>query len=167
METTFYTLIHRILQDRDMNLTRFYKELADLGLNITYPSLYAYYTGTTVPPYSMAKKILKLARVQISNDELEQILEYSKKAYRDEKTENNNELHINLKIKPKNINEDYKNNADGLKTIMEMRADELFGKDDEISRASSGGKRKISSYISYLIKKDLEENGFLESEVKK
>ena len=79
MNTTFDTLIHRILQERNINLTKFYKELADLGLNITYPSLYAYYTGTTVPPYSMAKRILKLARSQVSNEDLEQILEYSKK----------------------------------------------------------------------------------------
>lgn len=166
MNTTFDTLIHRILQERDINLTKLYKELADLGLNITYPSLYAYYTGTTVPPYSMAKQILKLARYQLSNDDLEQVLAYSKKVNKAENKEKNNELHINLKIKPKNIHSDYKNNADGLKTIIEMRADELFGNDDEISSASAGGKRKISSYLSYLIKKDLEENGFIESEDK-
>ena len=113
MNTTFDTLIHKILQERDINLTKFYKELADLGLNITYPSLYAYYTGTTVPPYSMAKQILKLARFQLSSDDLEQVLAYSKKINKAENREKNNELHINLKIKPKNIHSDYKNNADG------------------------------------------------------
>lgn len=166
MNTTFDTLLHRYLQERDINLTRYYKELNDLGLNITYASLYAYYTGTSIPQYSTARKILKLSRMNIANEELEQILEYSKKVNKEEKTDLNNELHINLKIKPKNVDKNFANNAKGLKTIIEMRADELFGKDDEITSATAGGKRKISSYLSYLIKRDLIESGFIKEDKK-
>lgn len=167
MNTTFNTILHRILQERDINLTRLYKDLCDLGMNITYASLYAYYTGTTVPTYSTAKKILKLVKYTVTNDELETVLEYSKKVSKAEKDDDNNVLYLNLKIKPKNISSEYMNDAKALRTIIEMRADELFGKDDEISQLSAGGKRKLSAYISYLVKKDLEESKFIKTEEKK
>ena len=58
MELTFSRLIIQILQDQNLNLTQLHKELYDLGLNITYASLYGYYTGKMVPPFSKAKEIL-------------------------------------------------------------------------------------------------------------
>ena len=161
METTFSALLHRILQENDISLMRLYKDLYDTGMSITYPSLYAYYTGTTTPPYSVAKKIIKFAKMAISNEELEEILSYSKITTKNEKDDSNSLLNMNIKIRPKIISMDYEQNASALKTIIELRADELFGKENEIVPLSSNNKKQISAYVAYLIKKDLKENNLI------
>ena len=160
MEKTFSAILHRILQENNLDLKKFYNELNDVGIIVTYSSLYAYYIGTTTPPYSLAKRIIKHSKMDIQTDELEEIITNSKKQakeYRDE----NKILNINAKIKPENIDVDYEQNASGLKSIIELRVDELFSKNDGLVTQISGGKKKLSAYVAYLIKKDLEENGII------
>ena len=162
MELTFSRLIIQILQDQNLNLTQLYKELYDLGLNITYSSLYGYYTGKMVPPLSKAKEILKIENIEIDAEELEAILEQSKQIQKQEKSQEDKILNLNLKIKPELVDGIYKQQAKYLKSVIEMRADELFGDENLVTQFSASGKRKISLYVAYLIKKDLEESGLLE-----
>ena len=161
METTFSAILHRILQENDISLMRLYKDLYDVGMNITYPSLYAYYTGVTTPPYSVAKKIVKHAKMSISNEELEDIINYTKATTKAEKDSSNSLLNMNIKIRPKIISEEFEQNASALKTIIELRTEELFSKENEIVPLASSGKKQISAYIAYLIKKDLKENNLI------
>ena len=95
MEQTFSRLIIQILQDQNLNLTQLYKELYDLGLNITYASLYGYYTGKMVPPLSKAKEILKTEKIEIEDEELEAILEQSRQVQKQENSQEDKILNLN------------------------------------------------------------------------
>jgi len=164
IELTFSRLIIQILQDQNLNLTQLYKELYDLGLNITYASLYGYYTGKMIPPFSKAKEILKIEKIEIDDAELEAILEQSRQVQKAENSQEDKILNLNLKIKPELVDGAYRQQAKYLRSVIEMRADELFGDENLVTQFSASGKRKISSYVAYLIKKDLEESGLLEVE---
>jgi len=165
-EITFSRLILQIIRDQKINLTKLHKDLYDLGVNIKYPSLYSYFTGVVVPPFSVAKKILKTERIEIDDEELEQILRHSKRIQRSEKDDANKILNLNLKIKPELVGSDFKQNSKYLKSVIEMRADELFGDENLITQFSASGKRKLSAYVAYLIQNDLKENGLIAEEDK-
>ena len=165
-EITFSRLILQIIRDQKINITKLHKDLYDLGTNIKYPSLYSYFTGVVVPPFSTAKKILKTERIDISDEELEYILRYSKKVQRQEKDDANKVLNLNLKIKPELVDDDFKQNSKYLKSVIEMRADEVFTDKNLVTQFSASGKRKLSAYVAYLIQKDLKENGLITEEDK-
>ena len=162
MDTTFRRLLIDILTDRNINLSNLYNELNDLGLNIKYSSLYSYFIGVVVPPFNVAKKILNIEHVTLNDNELEQILSRSKRVSKMERQENDDVLNLNLKIKPELIDQKYKSNSRSLRNMIEMRTEELFVDDDLQVKFSALGKRKISAYVAYLIKKDLLESGFIE-----
>lgn len=164
---SFSRLILQILREQNINLTKLYKDLNNLGLNITYPSLYSYFTGVVVPPFSTAKKILKIEKIEIDDEELENVLSYSKKVYKSEKDDANKILNLNLKIKPESVDEDFKQNSKYLKSVIEMRADEVFTDENLVTQFSASGKRKMSAYVAYLIKTDLEKNGLIAKEARK
>lgn len=157
--TTFSGILRQILMDEDLNLTQFHSKLSDLGLNITYPSLYAYYMGKTVPTFRCAKEILEKVKMHFETEELLDILEYSR-ALNKVENEDDKILHLNLKIKPEEIDERFKNSSKLLKSTIEMRSKELFGDNELVTQFSASGKRKISSYIAYLIKEDLTKNNY-------
>lgn len=162
MEQTFSRIIHDICNDKGFSLKDLYRDLYDLDVNITYSSLYSYSSGSVIPPYSIAKEILKKEDYLLESEELEEILNYSKKVFQQEKSDDNKTLYLNLKIKPKNISKQFINNADGLKSVIEMRAEELFaGQEELITMFSANGKRKLSAYVAYLIKEDLIRNKFI------
>ena len=164
MELTFSRLILQILQEQDVNLTQLHKDLCNLGLNITYPSLYSYYTGVVIPPYSTAREILKTENMEMSEEDLKEVLAYSRKVYKDEKDDANRILNLNLKIRPESVSRNFRQNSKYLRSVIEMRADEVFGDEDLVTQFSAVGKRKLSAYVAYLINKDLKENGLLEEE---
>lgn len=164
MNVTYSTLLTQILQEQDINLANLHNELCDLGMKITYASLYSYFNGAVIPPYSVAKEILRLEKINIDSEELEAILDYSKKVAKQERSDDGKILNLNLKIKPEYIDLSYKKNAQGLKNIIEMRAEELFGNEELMSTFQAGGKRKLSAYVAYLIKKDLEDSDFIKEE---
>lgn len=161
METTFRRLLIDILEDRNINLADLFNELNDLGLNITYSSLYSYYTGTVIPPFRTAKKLLKKENVILDDDELEAILDKSRKIAKSERDDASNLLVLNLKIKPDLIDEGFKNNSSALRNIIALRAEELFVDDELMTKFAALGKRKLSAYVAYLIKKDLIESEFI------
>lgn len=165
METiTFNRILSQILEDEELNLTQYCKEINDLGVNITYPCLYSYYCGYTVPGFSKAKKILKASKIKYSNEELEEILEYSKKISTENNSEESRVMTLTLKIKPKLISKNFESNPLGLKSIIKLRSNELFSDKDLLTQFSAENKNKLSSYIAYLIKKDLIENKLIKEE---
>lgn len=164
IKITFSRLIQQILDEQNMNLTTLATELYDLGVDITYSALYSYYSGTSVPPIKMAKDILKTEKIYFKESELEEILEYSKKISRNENIYKDRILRIDVKIKPEVISKDFQHNPSSLRNIIDIRTNELFGDNDLITQFSANGKRKLGAYISYLIKKDLIENGLIEED---
>lgn len=102
----------------------------------------------------------------MDDEELEQVLRYSKRVQRAEKDDANKVLNLNLKIKPELVGDSFKQNSKYLKSVIEMRADEVFGDENLITQFSASGKRKLSAYVAYLIQKDLKENGLITEEDK-
>lgn len=164
IKITFSRLISQILDEQNINLTELANELYDLGLNITYSALYSYYSGASVPPFRTASKILKLENIHIDNNELDGILSYSKKISKDEDIYKNKILRIDVKIKPEVISKRFENNPNGLRNLIDLRANEVFSDEDIITQYSVIGNRKLGAYISYLIRKDLIESGLLKEE---
>ena len=117
-----------------------------------------------VPPFAKAKEILKTEKFEIDDEDLEAILKQSRLVQKEENSQEERILNLNLKIKPELVGSAYKQQAKYLRSVIEMRADELFGDADLVTQFSASGKRKLSSYVAYLIKKDLEESGLLEVE---
>lgn len=158
---TFNRILSQILEEEEINLTKYCKELNDLGVNITYPCLYSYYCGYTVPGFSKAKKILKVSKIKYSSDELEEILEYSKVISSENNIEENRIMTLTLKVKPEEVSTELTPST--LKNILNIRAGELFNQNVNFSTDKKG---KLSSYFAYLVKKDLEENNLIKREEK-
>ena len=161
MNITFATLIQQILDEQDINLTELSNLLYNLGLNITYSALYSYYSNSSVPPFETARKILKLCKVETDREDLEQILLTSKEVSKNESIYKERIMRLDVKIKPENISKDFAKNPDGLRNLIDLRAEELFGNEELTMKYSAVGKRKLGAYISYLIKKDLTENDII------
>ena len=161
---TYSTLLRQILEDQNYTLRDLHEELLNLDYEITYASLYSYLTGKTVPSFDIAKSILEKERYEIEEDELRETLVFSKKKWKENQQEDSNLLNMHVKIKPGTIAPSFQNNAETLKSTIEMRAEELFSDSDMITQFTAGGKRKISAYIAYLIKKDLMENDFIQED---
>lgn len=164
LKITFARLIQQILDEQSINLTTLSTELYDLGVNITYSALYSYYSGSSVPTMDTAKNILKVEKIKFSDDELKNVLEYSKKISRNENIYKDRILRIDVKIKPEVISREFERNPNALRNLIDIRSDELFGDNDLILQYSANGKRKLGAYISYLIKKDLLENNLINEE---
>lgn len=161
LNIAFSDILTRILSDKDVNLTELHKELLNLGLDITYSSLYTYYNGTAVPRYSMAKKLLKLERYSIKDEDLEDVLEISKKIVKEKRDDVRDILPMYLKIRPEEIHKKYRGNPLALKEDLRVRINEEFNEEDKIELTSMNNLKKFSAYVTKLIKKDLESNGFL------
>lgn len=159
--TTFSTILRQYLDEERISLREYWEQLNDLSINISYASLYAYYTGKNVPSFEMARKILNSQRENLNEKEIIELLKHSRKLIRQEK-EDNKILSVNLKIKPEQVDEKFKNSPKLLKSIIEMRCEELYGDDGEesITQLSNKGKRKMSYYIANLIKEDLKKNNY-------
>lgn len=166
MRITFRQLLNRLLRDRDINLTRLFKELNHIGIKITYPSLYSYYTGIAVPQFNIAKKIVEAENLSVDDSELELILEESRRVIKELKEEDEEILKFNIKIRPWTVDSKYSNNSTGLKDDIKVRINELYGKKDEIDYTTVDNLKKMSSYIAYLIRKDLLENNFIKEKEK-
>lgn len=163
-KVTFSTVLREIMFDEDMNLKEFYNQINNLNLKIGYTTLYNYYSGITVPSVTIAKNILKKAHYNISDIELEELLEYSKQFNQNEGNDNKKILRLNLKIKPDLISKEYEMKPEALRTVIELRSKELFTNKEFMRMFDVDGKGKISAYIAYLIKKDLEENDIVKGE---
>lgn len=160
MANTFGYLIDRLLSDRDISLTYLHRELNNLGVNVTYPSLYSYLNLTHCPSNEIAKKIVRCEKLSISDSELAEILEATRQSIKEIKEETElNELVVNLKIKPEQIDDRYKNNSFLLKKDIKERINELMP-DKKINKQNKD-LENISAYVTYLIKKDLNDGNIV------
>lgn len=162
--TTFSRLLQQILDDQNINLTDLSNILYNLGLDITYSALYSYYSGVCVPPFSTAKKILGLCNASMEDKTLEGVLNKSKEVSRNENVSKEKIMRIDVKIKPESISKNYIRNPTALRSLIDLRAEELFSDDELNTKYMATGKRKLGAYIAYLIKKDLIENDVLKED---
>lgn len=161
---TYSTLLRQILEDQNINLKELHADLLNLDIDITYPSLYGYLTGKTVPAFELAKEILAKENYVIDDADLISTLKYSRKKWKEAQQGEDSVLDIHMKIKPETIDKTFMNNTAALKSALEMRAEELFTDTELVTQFTASGKRKLGAYLAYLVRKDLIENDFIEGD---
>ena len=134
----------QLLEESDFRTVRdLYDSLARAGISISYPTLITYKKFDVVPPFSKAKQILQEFNYQISDESLNEILEYSQSELRKIK-QSRKYWQRGLRINPRHIEKEM--TVDRLEQRISERAEVLFG-----------DKATFNMYLEFLIKKDLEE----------
>ena len=146
---TFSMLLTQILNAMGLNLRQAEAYLSEKGVNIPYPSLAAYKKFTSVPEYDRALEILNGFDYPISNEELRNVIQYSKSQLKEYKLDSRQYLNKGIRLTPKQFDEDM--TTDELERIIELRMQEL-------------NEPNLNSYISKLIKKDLTDSGLVKGE---
>ncbi len=152
---TFAALLSQLVDESGMNNRQvaldIQKKLAEENSNVTlsYPSFFAYRNFTMVPSFEKASIIIKYFHYDISNDELSQILEYSRNELRKLKEDDNKDIRQGVRIKPKHFSESISTSE--LEIMIKDRMNELYGED----------KGSFNLYVNDLIKSDLIKYGYI------
>ena len=150
MTFTFSSLFIQLLSSSEMSLRKVHQLLND---TISYPALSSYKNFNTVPPLDRARAILNVFNYPISDDELLEILAYSKKELKEYNEDDDKLYRKSIRIVPSDIQANLTRQA--LEQIITSR---VLDVDPE--------NGNINKYITELIKKDLYENSYLKEEVK-
>ena len=128
---------------KDENLTKttaMHKWLHEHECNIAYSSLVRYVSGSACPSFGKAKSILNTFKYQISDEELQELLDNSKKAT----DENDSSIMKGTVLSSKDFD------------ISVVQLEELISQ-----RILETESPSFSKYVSNLIKDDLTRNGLL------
>lgn len=150
IETTFSTLFTQLLNASEMNVSQLYRELKKNNINISYQALAAYKAFDTVPKFEKAAEILNYFDYNKSDSELTEILNYSRSELKNYKAQERKDIRQGIRLTPSSFAEDI--TADELDVMIQKRINEL----------SENGDHSFNSYVSSLIKKDLQEQGYLQ-----
>lgn len=135
------------MESSDMTARQLFRILRDRNVDISYPAIGSYKNYDSVPSFDRARAILDALEYEISDDDLSEILQYSrdelKEIRQDEQT-----VQQGVRLSPKFFSGNI--NAAELRTMIDSRIEEL---------TSVNGN--FNSYISWLIKNDLTNAGYL------
>ncbi len=130
-----------------MTARQLFRILRDRNVDISYPAIGSYKNYDSVPSFDRARAILDALEYEISDDDLSEILQYSrdelKEIRQDEQT-----VQQGVRLSPKFFSGNI--NAAELRTMIDSRIEEL---------TSVNGN--FNSYISWLIKNDLTNAGYI------
>lgn len=146
---TFSSLFTQILNASNMNLREAHALLADKDVNVPYSSLSAYKTFAAVPTYDRALNMLRAFEYKISNDELIEILAYSKSQLSNLRDDTRQYFNKGVRINPENISEGL--SSEELARMIEQRIADL-------------SESNFNTYIAKLIKDDLYNCGIFTGE---
>ena len=154
-QTTFSTLLIQLISESGKSTRKIALEIQEQlkddssQLTLSYPAFISYRNFTTVPSFEKASLIINYFNYEISNEELTEILDYSRSELKKIKLDDDKDIRQGIRLNPKNFNEEW--SAAELEITIKQRIEELYGED----------KGSINSYISDLIKKDLEKAGYI------
>lgn len=135
------------MESSNMTARQLFRILRDRNVDISYPAIGSYKNYDSVPSFDRARAILDALEYEISDDDLSEILQYSrdelKEIRQDEQT-----VQQGVRLSPKFFSGNI--NAAELRTMIDSRIEEL---------TSVNGN--FNSYISWLIKNDLTNAGYL------
>lgn len=137
----FSDLLKGLMKDENLTKTTIMHEwLQEHECNIAYSSLVRYVSGSACPSFGKAKSILKAFKYEISDEELQELLDNSKKAT----DENDSSIMKGTVLSSKDFD------------ISVVQLEELITQRILETEAPS-----FSKYVSNLIKDDLIKNGLL------
>lgn len=153
---TFSALLTQLINESGISTRRvaidIQKRLAKEAsqLKFSYPALISYRNFNTVPSFEKASIIINYFNYPISNEELTEILDYSRSELKKIKLDYDKDIRQGIRLNPKNFEESL--TASELELMIKQRISEIYP--DE-----SGS---INTYISDLIKKDLTNSGYIQ-----
>lgn len=145
---TFSGIFIQLLESSDMSMRDIYRALKEKGVNISYPALAAYKSFNSVPPFDRARMILDVFGYEISDDDLSDILQYSKSELKSIREDDLPFLQQGVRLSPKSFSENI--NVGELRSFIEDRIQEI-----ELENNT------FNSYVTKLIKDDLTNAGYL------
>ena len=148
MEQTFSGLLIQLLTASGKTIKDLYDDLVRSGSSISYQSLSSYKRYMTVPVFERAKTILTVLHYNsLSDQELVDILEFSRNELRRLKEENRADVRQGVRLIPSKF--DPSLSADELDIMITRRISEL----------SIG--QNFNDYVTYLIRNDLIQSGYI------
>lgn len=150
--TTFSNILNQIVEETNVSgkklCTSINKTLSENNstMQISYPCFASYRNFRAVPSMDRAAAILKCVNYEISNSDLAEILEYSKRELK-KVNDDRKDIQQGLRIKPENFSETC--SVTQLELALMQRVKELYG--------SSGS---LNQYVNDLIKQDLQRSGY-------
>lgn len=150
MQTTFSTLLVQLMEQMSFNTKETCDFLKHNGIDVPYSTFSSYKSFETVPSIERARSIINAFGYQISEAELKEIISYSREESRKLK-ESNGYVQTGIRLSAKQFGKDI--DSEQLDVMLTQRASELIEK-----------QPSLNSYVTYLIKKDLIESGYLKEE---
>lgn len=142
---TFSALMTQLYDQSDFKTIKELSDaMSDSGAPIKYTTLMSYKKFEVVPPFEKARQIIRAFQYELSDDDLQKILDYSRSEL---KAINSSRRYLQrgFRLNPRHFKKDM--TVEQLEQRISERADVLFG-----------DNATINMYIEYLIKKDMEES---------
>lgn len=152
--TTFSAILAQLVNESKQSTRKIVKDIDNstkdeqTRVSISYPAFASYKNFDTVPSYEKAKKILSFFDYDISDNELTEVLNYSRQELKKIKDSDSKDMRQGIRLSPANFGLD---SADDLSVIIQRRITELGVRN-----------RSVNTYISELIKKDLQDSGYIQ-----
>lgn len=144
---TFSGLMRQLLDSSNMSSKQLYLVLKEKNAGISYPAIGSYKNFDSVPSFDRAKKILDAFGYDIPDEELTEILEYSREELKSIR-QDEQMIQQGVRLSPKYFSKEI--NAAELRTMIDSRIEEI-----------SAVNGNFNSYMSWLIKRDLISAGYL------
>ena len=146
---TFSMLLTQIMEGSNIRFANTaYQIIKEHGIDISYPTFANYKSFSTVPPYEVARQILDCFDYECTDAELVEILDYSNRELKNMRQDERKSFKRTINLIPKNFEDDL--SADSLQTLLEMRAQDIYGEEANINK-----------YINYLVYEDLIKHGLI------
>lgn len=141
----FSSLLIQLFNNTDAKAVDVVKYINDnLDTKISVSTITAYKRSGIVPSYEKARAILEYFNYDLSEDELNEMLIYSRN---ERKNLDKSTIKNGLSLKPANFN---LKNVDQLSVVLKKRIDDLYEQDGSFNK-----------YVTDLIKRDLLEVGLI------
>ena len=158
---TFRQIMFRLLEENRMTIRDLARKMEDKKTvkPIKYSTLLNYNTEKTIPSFEAAKDILRTLGSQISDNEILEILAYSKRKQKEFNRNNKKEIVQGVRINPKYFGSNI--NYEMLDSAISERIADLFSTDEVqnfFSESRNGEIRgSLNLYINYLIYNDVKD----------
>lgn len=146
MNTTFSALLSQLLSSSGISTRDLYRQMKIQGSLISYQALASYKAFDSVPRFERASEILRFFNYDVSESQLQQILDFSRHQIKALKSEERKYVQKGIRLSPSYFSADM--NADELEVILSKRMLEI-------------GTDNINSYIAKLVRTDLVRSGYI------
>lgn len=153
-QITFSTLLTQLVNESEESLRQIAKKIQDIltdqnsSVKLSYQTLAAYRNFTSVPSFERAVIIMTYFNYSIDNQQLTEILDYSRSELK--KMNEEKDIRQGIRLNPRNFEDGM--SVTELEIIIKQRIAEIYGEDNG----------SINTYVTDLMKKDLISSGYIQ-----